>query len=106
MAVRLLPLTALAIVMSGAVTPPEAEAEASAGWPQGSHGGQGQHGNGNTHNENGKRHKRYSAVKSPTIMRGTQQISISVSEKTYTQAAFCKKTPHACNISQKVQPFN
>ncbi|MCT9933116.1 hypothetical protein N5079_23180 [Planotetraspora sp. A-T 1434] len=101
MAVRLLPLTALAIVMSGAVTSPEADA--SAAWPQGSHG---QQGNGNTHNENGKRHKRYSAVKSPTIMRGTQQISISVSEKTYTQAAFCKKTPHACNISQKVQPFN
>jgi hypothetical protein len=50
---------------------------------------------------NGKQNQVYSAVNSPTVMHGMQQISVSISGKTIIQAAICKKRHRVCNISQK-----
>jgi hypothetical protein len=99
--VRRLTLATLAIVVSGVAVLPPAGANAMA-IHQGSraivisddHGpliwGEGWH------------NKNYAAVKSPTIMRGAQQISISISEKTRTQAGFCRKKAWVCKISQRI----
>ncbi|MFC4015282.1 hypothetical protein ACFOY2_49280 [Nonomuraea purpurea] len=51
---------------------------------------------------NGKRNKSYMAVNSPTNMRGAQQISVSISGKTRTQAAYCKRRARICKISQRM----
>ncbi|WP_433438383.1 hypothetical protein [Nonomuraea sp. CA-141351] len=51
---------------------------------------------------NGKHNKNYVAVKSPTIMHGAQQISVSISSRTKTQAAFCKRRAWTCKISQRI----
>lgn len=52
---------------------------------------------------NGKQNKVYSAVNSPTVMHGMQQISISSSGKTNIQAAICRKRYRVCNISQRIR---
>ncbi|MFC7587908.1 hypothetical protein ACFQYP_32655 [Nonomuraea antimicrobica] len=48
----------------------------------------------------GKHNKNYVAVKSPTIMNGAQDISVSITEKTKTQSGFCKRRAWTCRISQ------
>jgi hypothetical protein len=87
----------LAIVMSGAMASPPASAS-SPGMVAASAGD-----HGPVRNGNGIKNKNYSAVRSPTIMRGQQNVSISISGKTNTQSALCKRGRHACNISQRIR---
>jgi hypothetical protein len=87
----------LAIMMSGALASPPASAT-SVGMVVASADDRGPVRNGN-----GIKNKNYSAVKSPTIMRGQQNVSISISGKTNTQSALCKRGRHACKISQRIR---
>lgn len=77
-------LFVLTLVVSGIVTPPPAVATGPTGWGDGKH------------------NKNYMAVNSPTNMRGAQQISVSISGKTKTQAAYCKRKARICRISQRM----
>ncbi|GAA1282531.1 hypothetical protein Psi02_31830 [Planotetraspora silvatica] len=58
---------------------------------------------GPVRNGNGVKNRNYSAVRSPTIMHGQQQVSISISGKTNTQSALCNRGRHACVISQRIR---
>ncbi|MEU6722042.1 hypothetical protein ABZ897_62320 [Nonomuraea sp. NPDC046802] len=84
-----LTLVTLALVIPGIASLRAADANAMAvhgslGWGDGDH------------------KKKYVAVNSPTIMRGAQQVSVSISDKTRTQASFCKRKVKFCRISQRM----
>jgi len=99
--VRRLTMIVLTVALSVAAAPHPSGAQATAARPGGS-ANAGSHGPHNGNEGNGKHIKNYTAVNSPTINRGAQQISISISNRTKTQAAFCKKT-RTCRNSQKMR---
>jgi hypothetical protein len=107
---RRLTLATLVIMISGAAAAwPSAGANAMAS----AHGVAGprsfwtivvpdDHGHNRFRNGNGRRNMTYSAVNSPTVLRGIQPISISISGKINIQAAHCKKKHRVCKIRQKI----
>jgi hypothetical protein len=60
------------------------------------------HGPINSHNGNGRNNANFSAVNSPTNMSGTQQVAVSISRRTNTQLAFCKRRTRNCTIVQNI----
>ena len=102
---RRLTLAALVIVIAGATAWSPASAGVGA-TRQGSLAtiSAGDHGPINVRNGNGRRNKSYSAVLSPTITRGVQQVSVTnVNGATNTQNAACKKRQRNCKIIQKLR---
>jgi hypothetical protein len=94
-------LALLLVVISGVTASPQASA--SAVTPRVGTTATSIDDRGPVRNGNGVRNKNYSAVRSPTIMRGQQNVSISISGRTNTQSALCKRGRHACNISQRIR---
>jgi hypothetical protein len=104
---RRLTLTALVIVISGAIASPQASANTpairQASWTVNSGDGHGNFGHICLHTGNGKFNKNFSTVLSPTVNRGFQQVSnTNISGRTNTQVAFCKRKHRFCKISQKL----
>ncbi|MEW9533955.1 hypothetical protein [Microbispora sp. NPDC049125] len=63
-----------------------------------SSGGDGHSTNLNT--GHASRNRNYAAVNSPTVFHGNQNVSISISHKTITQGASCRKHARICRINQ------
>jgi hypothetical protein len=102
MSVRGLTLAVLILVLPVTAVPQHAEATATRPGASVTLGIRlADHGPHNGNEGNGRHVKNYTAVNSPTINRGAQQISISISDRTKTQAAFCKKT-RTCRNSQRM----
>ncbi|MFJ2030767.1 hypothetical protein [Streptosporangium sp. NPDC087985] len=101
---RRLTLTVLALLISGAIASLPASANVvamhQASWraaiPM-------DDGPINSGNGNGRNNKNDSSSNSPTIMRGTQQISISISGRNNIQSAFCKNNASCCKILQRIK---
>lgn len=99
--VRRLTLAVLATALIGALASQPASAEAAALRQSPLASSSDDRGTIRAYNGNGKYNKTYSAVNSPTNMRGVQQVSnTTISGSTHTQAALCKKR-HICKIKQK-----
>jgi hypothetical protein len=106
---RRLTLTALVIVISGAIASPHAIA--SANTPASRHGFRtsvntgGDHGNSGHlkfRGGNGRFNKNYWEAFSPSFNSGPQQVqNVNLSGNTNTQIAFCRKRHRFCKISQK-----
>ena len=91
----------LVIVVSGAMASPQASASTVGTFVGMTAASADAH--GPVHNGNGIKNKNYSAVNSPTIQRGAQNVSVSISGTTNTQSAICKRGRHSCNICQKIR---
>ncbi|WP_203881152.1 hypothetical protein [Planotetraspora kaengkrachanensis] len=99
--VRRLTLALLVTAGAGAAVSPPASASAAA--PRTGMTAATADDRGPVRNGNGIKNRNYSAVRSPTIMRGQQQVSISISGRTNTQSALCNGGRHGCNISQRIR---
>ncbi|GAA4585946.1 hypothetical protein GCM10023194_30330 [Planotetraspora phitsanulokensis] len=96
-------LTLALLTMSAAVAAASLPASASPVAPRSGMSAASADDRGPVRNGNGVKNRNYSAVRSPTIMHGQQQVSISISGKTNTQSALCNSGRHACNISQRIR---
>ncbi|GII58775.1 hypothetical protein Pth03_71640 [Planotetraspora thailandica] len=94
-------LTVLALAISAASAMAVAQPPASATVHSWVIAGSGSRGPFTGNEGNGRHVKNYNAVNSPTINRGAQQISVSVSETTKIQAVVCKKQ-RSCRVSQRM----
>ncbi|GAA0386890.1 hypothetical protein GCM10009530_42400 [Microbispora corallina] len=83
-------LAALAVIAAGALTAAPAQARPGPG------------GGGDASNRNGghaRGNRNYASVNSPTVVKGDQNVAISISGKTNTQVGSCKGQTRRCRIN-------